>query len=182
MLGQQLPDQGEACLILGRFGLGVLFDFHGFQVVAPGNQHVWRVSMLLALMLVFEVERLFLPGIGARGRDQDLERFELVLRLGVPRSAARNVRYFALYSRLRPAYRLTHPRGWSSFASCEAAKVSLLWSGPSTNPASAVRDQAKALAILSSSCILSKEVIFLYKEILTRINKLVNIKRMVISL
>ena len=79
MLCQQLADQSEACLILGLIGLRVFLDFHNFLMCAPNDENVGRVTMLCPIMVVFEEERLLLPGVGMCRGQQNLKCFEFVL-------------------------------------------------------------------------------------------------------
>jgi hypothetical protein len=75
VFGKEFPDKAETCSVLRGIGLGVLFDFYNLLVSAPGNQYVWRVPVLCPVKMVFEGDRLLLPGVSARCGDQNLECF-----------------------------------------------------------------------------------------------------------
>jgi hypothetical protein len=108
VFGQEFPDKAETCSVLRGIGVGVLLDFYNLVMGTPGNQYVWRIPVLCPVKMVFERERLFLPGVRARRGDQDLKCFEFILGLSVPRPATGKVRYFALHTGLGPAHRLAY--------------------------------------------------------------------------
>ena len=65
--------------------------------------------MLTAVGVVFNRERLFLPGVGMRCSGDDSKRLQFVLRFGVPRAPINHVGNLALHTGFRPGHRLAHP-------------------------------------------------------------------------
>jgi hypothetical protein len=109
VFGQEFPDKAETSSVLRGIGLGVLFDFYNLLVGTPGNHYVRSVPVLGPVKMILKGERLLLPGVRARCGNQDLECFEFILGLSVPRPATSDVRYFGLHAGFRPAHRLAHP-------------------------------------------------------------------------
>ena len=56
----------------GLVGLRVLLNFHDFPIGAPSDENIGSVTVPFAIMVVFENERLLLPGIRMPTGDQDL--------------------------------------------------------------------------------------------------------------
>jgi hypothetical protein len=69
VLCQQFADQCKARLILGLLGLRIFLNFDDFLISAPNDENVRGIPMLCPIVVVFEKERLLLPGVGL-GRGQ----------------------------------------------------------------------------------------------------------------
>ena len=66
MFCQQLADQGKPSPILGLVGLRVFLDFHDFPIGAPSDESVGSIPSPFPIVMVFENERLLLPGVRIR--------------------------------------------------------------------------------------------------------------------
>ena len=79
MIRQQIADHGKPRPILGLGGLRVFLDFHDFPIGAPSDENVGSVPVPFPILMVFENERLLLPGVRMPTGEQDLEGPEFVL-------------------------------------------------------------------------------------------------------
>ena len=83
VLSKEFAYQRKPFLICWQRCFDVILDFHNFSVRTPRNQNVRCVTVFGSVVVIFEMEWLFLPPTGAAGCKQYLKSFELILRFGM---------------------------------------------------------------------------------------------------